>query len=65
MKRKEMKPGQLVRLADDSQRWSGFVDLNRIGIVLEFHHSRAKVLFADGQTELHWYFSLEAVNEDR
>ena len=60
-----MKQGQLVRLANDSQRWSDFVDTDRVGIVLDFHHSRAKVLFSDGQTELHWYFSLEVVSENR
>ena len=54
-----------MRLANDSQRWSDFVDTDRVGIVLDFHHSRAKVLFSDGQTELHWYFSLEVVSENR
>ena len=63
MKRKEIKQGQLVRLANNSQRWSGFVALDRVGIVVDLHKSRIKVLFTDGELEEHWYFSLEGVSE--
>tara|TARA_B100000989_G_C19413552_1_gene415428 strand:+ start:362 stop:562 length:201 start_codon:yes stop_codon:yes gene_type:complete len=64
VKRKEMKQGQLVKLANDSQRWSGFVDLNRIGIVLSHDEKAiAQILFTDGKLEEHWFSSLESVNE--
>lgn len=59
MKKSEMKLGQLVMLENDTSRWSDFVDLSRLGIVLGHDHGRAKVLFTDGEIELHWYFSLE------
>lgn len=58
-----MKLGQLVKLRDDSHRWSSFVDLSRLGVVLGHDHGRARILFTDGEVELHWYFSLEAINE--
>ena len=59
MKKSEMKLGELVRFETDASRWSDFVDLSRLGIVLGHDHGRAKVLFTDGEIELHWYFSLE------
>ena len=62
MKKEHMKLGQLVKLADDSHRWSSFVDTNKIGVVLGHDLGRAKILFTDGEVELHWYFSLEVVN---
>lgn len=58
-----MKLGQLVKLADEADRWSDFVDTTRVGIVLGHDLGRAKILFTDGEVELHWYFSLEIVNE--
>ena len=63
MKKNEVKLGQLVKLVDEAHRWSDFVDTDRIGIVLEYDKSQAKILFLDGETEKHWYFALEAVNE--
>lgn len=56
-----MKLGQLVKLENDASRWSDFVDLSRLGIVLSHDCGRAKVLFTDGEIELHWYFSLEMI----
>ena len=61
MRKSEMKLGQLVKLENDASRWSDFVDLSRLGIVLSHDHGRAKVLFTDGEIELHWYFSLEMI----
>ena len=58
-----MKLGQLVRLENNASRWSDFVDLSRLGIVLSHDSGRAKVLFTDGEVELHWYFSLEMLSE--
>ena len=54
-----------MRLANNSHRWSGFVDLGRVGIIVGLHKSRAKILFTDGELEEHWYFSLESVDEGR
>lgn len=56
-----MKLGQLVKLSDGACRWSDFVDLSRLGIVLSHDQGRANVLFTDGEIELHWYFSLEMI----
>ena len=56
-----MKLGQLVKLQPNTDRWSDFVDLSRLGIVLDHDCGRAKVLFTDGEIELHWYFSLEMI----
>ena len=58
-----MKVGQLVKLIDDSHRWSDFVDTSKVGIILGHDLGRAQILFTDGEVELHWYFSLESVNE--
>jgi len=61
VRKSEMKLGQLVKLENDASRWSDFVDLSRLGVVLEHDQGRAKVLFTDGEIELHWYFSLEMI----
>lgn len=63
MKKDEVKKGQLVKLIDEAHRWSDFVNTDRVGVVLEYDNHQAKVLFVDGETEKHWYFALEAVNE--
>ena len=52
-----------MKLIDDAHRWSDFVNTNRIGVVLGHDHGRARILFTDGEMELHWYFSLESVSE--
>ncbi len=64
MKKDEIKEGQLVRLAHNPHRWSAFVDISRVGIVLG-HDKKAKaqILFSDGKLEEHWFSSLECVNE--
>lgn len=64
MKKKDVKVGQLVKLSSVRARWSDFVDISQLGIIIGHdNHARAKVLFTDGQMEEHWYFSLESVNE--
>ena len=64
MKKSGIEKGKLVKLAADSQRWSNFVETSRVGIIIGHdNHARAKVLFADGELEEHWYFSLESVSE--
>lgn len=64
LKKSEIKKGKLVKLTGDSQRWSNFIETNRIGIIIG-HDNRAlaKVLFTDGKLGEHWYFSLESVSE--
>lgn len=56
-----MKVGQLVRLSNDPHRWSDFVDLKEIGVVIDHSNGRAMVLFTSGRTESYSYFSLELV----
>ena len=49
IKKKDIKKGQLVKLAEDVGRWSDFVDTTQVGIILECYNSgEAKVLFQDG-----------------
>ena len=64
MKKSEVKKGQLVRLAHNPHRWSAFVDISRIGIILG-HDKKAvaQILFTDGKLEEHWFSSLECVSE--
>ena len=64
MKKTEVKKGQLVKLLGDGARWSRFVDTSQLGIVLgQTGQGLVRVLFASGEAEDHWYFSLEIVDE--
>ena len=64
MKKAEVKEGQLVRLAHNPHRWSAFVDISRIGIILGHDEKAvAQILFTDGKLEEHWFSSLECVSE--
>ncbi len=64
IKKKNIKKGQLVKLAEDVGRWSDFVDTAQVGIILECYNSgEAKVLFQDGTVNKLYWFSLEEVNE--
>ena len=66
MKSDQIKKGQLVKLSQDSNRWSSFVDIEQFGIVLDkTDKGLVKVLFTDGELQEHWYFSLESIDENR
>ena len=65
MKKAEVKEGQLVKLTSDNSRWSDFVDLSRVGVVLGHDEKAiAQILFSDGKIEEHWFSSLECVSEE-
>ena len=61
MKKKDMKVGQLVRLSNDPHRWSDFVDLREVGVVIGHNNGKARVLFTSSRTESYSYFSLELI----
>ena len=64
IKKRNIKKGQLVKLAEDVGRWSDFVDTTQVGIILECYNSgEAKVLFQDGTINKLYWFSLEEVDE--
>lgn len=64
IKKRNIKKGQLVKLAEDVGRWSDFVDTAQVGIILECYNSgEAKVLFQDGTINKLYWFSLEEVDE--
>tara|TARA_A200000159_G_scaffold1170_1_gene1286 strand:+ start:650 stop:835 length:186 start_codon:yes stop_codon:yes gene_type:complete len=61
LNKKDIKVGQLVRLSNDPHRWSDFVDLKEVGVVIDHSNGRARVLFTSGRTESYSYFSLELI----